>query len=290
MPAHRVRAAPRAPDGVAGRLRRRPHHRPGRAVPGPARRGPDLLQPGEAVRPGAADLLPVRTVGRGRRLHPGLLRHRDHGRGQRLDVPRLAPHGRDGDRRAAPRSRRWAAPGCTPPCRGAATTSPSTTPTRSSRPGPCCRTCPAPGRRRRRPTSRWRPPATLDAVDRARWRTPRATTCTTLIDALVDAESFFEVKPLFAPELIVGLRAARRPTGRHRGQQPDAARRHAVRRLVGQGGPLHLVVRRVQRAARVPRRRARLHDRHRRSSARASSATGRRWSPPSARPPCPRCR
>ena len=27
----------------------------------------------------------------------------------------------------------------------------------------------------------------------------------TLIEGLVDAESFFEVKPLFAPELIVGL-------------------------------------------------------------------------------------
>ena len=36
----------------------------------------------------------------GGRLHPELLRHRDHGRGQRLDVPGLAPHGRDGDQRA----------------------------------------------------------------------------------------------------------------------------------------------------------------------------------------------
>ena len=36
---------------------------------------------------------------RRRRLHPVVLRHRDHGRGQRLDVPRLAAHGRDGDRR-----------------------------------------------------------------------------------------------------------------------------------------------------------------------------------------------
>ena len=53
------------------------------------------------------------------------------------------------------------------------------------------------------------------------------------------------------------LRPARRPPGRRRGQQPDGARRRAVRRLVRQGGPLHLVVRRLQRAARVPRRRAR---------------------------------
>ena len=81
-------------------------------------------------------------------------------------------------------------------------------------------------------------------------RTPRATTCTRVIDALVDAESFFEVKPLFAPELIVGLRPARRAPGRGGGQQPDGAGRRAVRRLRRQGRPLHLVVRRLQRAAR----------------------------------------
>ena len=35
-----------------------------------------------------------------------------------------------------------------------------------------------------------------------------------LLDGVVDADSFFEVKPLFAPEVIVGLRAARgRPIG-----------------------------------------------------------------------------
>ncbi len=126
----------RAADLLAGRLRRRSHHRPGRAVPGSPRRRPDLLQPGAAVGPRAPDLLPVRAVGGRRRLHPELLRHRDHGRGQRLDVPGLAPHGRDGDRRASPRSRRWAAPACTPPCRAAATTWPSTTPTPSTRPRP----------------------------------------------------------------------------------------------------------------------------------------------------------
>ena len=36
---------------------------------------------------------------RGWRVHPGVLRHRDHGRRQRLDVPGLAPDGRDGGRR-----------------------------------------------------------------------------------------------------------------------------------------------------------------------------------------------
>ena len=50
---------------------------------------------------GAADLLPVRPVRGRRRVHPGLLRRRVHGRGQRVDVPRVAAHGRDGDRRDA---------------------------------------------------------------------------------------------------------------------------------------------------------------------------------------------
>ena len=70
-----------------------------------------------------------------------------------------------------------------------------------------------------------------------------------LIDGVVDADSFFEVKPLFAPEVIVGLRAARRTTGRDRRQQLDAQGRSALRRLVGQGGALHLVLRRVRHPA-----------------------------------------
>ena len=48
---------------------------------------------------GAAGLPAVRALGRRRRLHPRLLRRRDHARRQRLDVPRLAANGRDGDRR-----------------------------------------------------------------------------------------------------------------------------------------------------------------------------------------------
>ena len=78
----------------------RADHRPGADVPGPPRRRPDLPQRGEDVGPGAAGLRAVRPVGRRRRLHPGLLRRRDHARRQRLDVPRLAADGRDGDRRA----------------------------------------------------------------------------------------------------------------------------------------------------------------------------------------------
>ena len=88
-----------------------------------------------------------------------------------------------------------------------------------------------------------------------------------VIDGLVDAESFFEIKPLFAPELIVGLGRLDGQPGRHRRQQPDGQGRRAVRRLGRQGGPVHLVLRRVQHPAGVPGRRARLHGRHRRSSA-----------------------
>jgi hypothetical protein len=76
----------------------RAHHRPGAALPRPPRRRPDLLQPGQAVREGPPGVLPVRPVGRGRCLHPGVLRLRGHGRGQRLDVPGVTTHGRDGDR------------------------------------------------------------------------------------------------------------------------------------------------------------------------------------------------
>ena len=87
----------------------------------------------------------------------------------------------------------------------------------------------------------------------------RATSCPTeerraydmhkVIDALVDEDSFFELKPLWAKELIIGFARLDGDAGRHRRQQPDAPRRRAVRRLGRQGGALHLAVRRVQRAA-----------------------------------------
>ena len=64
----------------------------------PGRRGAGRIfyNQNRLVGPGAADLLPVRAVGRGRRVHPRVLRRRDHGRGQRVDVPRLTADGRDG--------------------------------------------------------------------------------------------------------------------------------------------------------------------------------------------------
>ena len=106
-----ARAAGRLPR----RLRGRPHHRPGRALPGPARRGPHLRQPGAALGPGAAGVLPVRAVGRGRCVHPRVLRRRVHGGGQRLDVPRLAADGGRGDRRGRDARRDGRRRACTRP-------------------------------------------------------------------------------------------------------------------------------------------------------------------------------
>ena len=86
-------------DGLPGRLGGGADHRPGADVPRPPRRRADLPQRGAPLRPGAAGLPALRPQRRRRRLHPGLLRRGDHARGQRLDVPRLAADGGDGDRR-----------------------------------------------------------------------------------------------------------------------------------------------------------------------------------------------
>ena len=84
-----------------------------------------------------------------------------------------------------------------------------------------------------------------------------------VLDALLDAGSFLEVHKRWAKELIVGYG---RLDGRVVGvvaNQPRAEGRRALRRLRRQGGALHPDLQRLQRAAALPRRRARLHDRHR---------------------------
>ena len=78
----------------------------------------------------------------------------------------------------------------------------------------------------------------------------------------IDEGSFVEIKKLFAKEIITGFA---RIDGRAVGivaNQPKWQGRRALRRLGRQGGALHLAVRRVQHPAALPRRRARLHDRH----------------------------
>ena len=250
------------PGVLAGRLGRRAPHRPGRAVPRSPGRRPHLLQPEPPVGTGAADLLPVRSVGRGRCVHPRVLRRRDHGRGQRVDVPRARRAWSRWWWGSAPRSRRWAARACTPRCRGAATTSRSTTPTPSRRPSAVRRTCRRAGAAIRRPTRRAircarSPPTSCPPTSASR------STCTMLLEGLVDADSFFEVKPLFAPEVIVGFGLLEgRPVG------------IVASNPVHKGGALF--VDSADKAARfiwccdafddparVPRRRARVHGRHR---------------------------
>ncbi len=203
-----------APDLLADRLGRRPHHRPGRALPRPSRRGAHLLQPGQAVGAGAPDLLPLRPVGRRWRLHPELLRHRDHGRGQRLACTWARPAWPRWSSASTPRSRRWAAPGMHATVSGCGDNLadddadaieqakawfsyfPQTWRERAAA---------VPGRRRRPGRS---PPTSCPP------RSATPTTCTTSSTRLVDAESFFELKPLFAPELVVGLgRLDGRPVG-----------------------------------------------------------------------------
>ena len=87
---------------------------------------------------------------------------------------------------------------------------------------------------------------------------------------------FFEVKPLFAPELIVGL-------GRLDGRPVGIVANNPAQK----GGVLFVdsadkaarfiwLLRRLQHPAGVPRRRARLHGRHRGRARRASSATAPR--------------
>ena len=81
------------------------------------------------------------------------------------------------------------------------------------------------------------------------------------IDGLVDDDSFFEVKPLFAAELVVGFARMDGETRRHRRQQLGGQGRGALQRLRRQGVAVHLAVRRVLDPAGLPRRRAGVHDR-----------------------------
>ena len=97
-----------------------------------------------------------------------------------------------------------------------------------------------------RAASRTRSPI---ARDRARRGAPRRTTCTRCSTRSSTTDSFFELKPLWARELIIGFARLDGNPGRHRREQPEASRWSAVRRLGRQGGALHLAVRRVQRAA-----------------------------------------
>ena len=83
-----------------------------------------------------------------------------------------------------------------------------------------------------------------------------------LIHAVVDDGVFLEVHRYFARNIVVGIRAARRPQRRHRREPARLSGRHAGHGLLGEGGALRALLRRLQHSARHLRRRARLHARH----------------------------
>ncbi len=263
-PAHpggRARA-PRA-DGLPRRLGGRADHRAGADVPRPPPRRPDLLPRGPALGRRAAGLRAVRPERRGRRVHPRLLRRRDHARRERLDVPRLAADGRDGHRRARlargdgrrqdahrrlglralPRQDRrgghrprQALPVLLPLALGG---------------GPARRAARA-GEGGRDADPRADPGGREQAVGHAR------------ADRRARRRG---VVPRGPQALGEGahhrLRAARRPRRRPRRQPAEVQGRRALRRLRRQGRALHLDLQRLRHPAAVPRRRPRLHDRHR---------------------------
>ena len=112
----------------------------------------------------------------------------------------------------------------------------------------------------------------------------------TVIETLVDGDSFLEVHKRWAKELIVGYARIDGHAGRDRGQPAQAEGRSALRRLLRQGGALHLDLQRLQHPAAVPRRRARLHDRHAGGARRHHQGRAPRWSPRCPRPPFPSSR
>ena len=233
---------------LPGRLGGRAHHRSDRHVPRAAPRRAHLPQPGAPVGRGAADLPAVRPVGGGRRLHPGVLRRGVHGRQERVDVPRLAAHGRDGDRREGHargdgrRAHALRGLGLRRPAgqeRAGLHRAPRATTS------PTCRSAPGetPPRGRAARAARRRPSASTRSCPPT---TTRPSTSPQVIDALVDEGSFFEVKKLFAREMVTGFARLDGRVGRHRRQPAEVEGRRAVRRLGRQGGALHLAVRRLR--------------------------------------------
>ena len=107
-----------------------------------------------------------------------------------------------------------------------------------------------------------------------------------VISRIVDDGEFFEVHEHYAQNIVVGLRPPRRLSGR-RGRQPAAAPgRGARHRLLGQGGALRALLRRLQHPPDHLHRRAGVPARAPHRSGAGSSATGRSCSTPSPRRRC----
>ena len=190
----------------------------------PGRRGAGRIFYNEVQLSGrrAAGLPALRPVRRRRRVHPGVLRRRGHGRRQRLDVPRLAAHGRDGDRREGDARGDGRRARCTAGLRLRRRARARPRRRRSASPGATSRTCPsqlragaagapaAPRRRRSTPIERDHPgrreqALRHDGADR-RARSTRA--------------RFFEIKQLCRQGADHRLRAHRR--ARRRASSPTS--------------------------------------------------------------------
>ena len=217
--------------------------------PGRRHAGPHLLQRGQAVGRGAAGLRAVRPERRGRRLHPGVLRRRDHARRQRVDVPRLAADGRDGDRREGLARGDGRGARCTPACRAAGTSS-----SKSDEEG-----IDLAKRYLGYFPSHWEeapPPAPPALRRRGRAADPRADP-RRREQAVGHARAARRARrrglvPRGPRALGEGadrrLRAARRARRRDRRQPAEVQGRRAVRRLRRQGRALHLDLQRVRRS------------------------------------------
>ena len=139
----------------------------------------------------------------------------------------------------------------------------------------------------RRAARRRRPIRSTDATPRSTAIVPddprSPTTCTTSSSRSSTTATFLEIQPGWAQNIIVGLRAARRPERRHRRAAAGGPGRRARHRRVDQGRAVRPDVRLLQRPAGDVRRRPGLPARRRRRSTAGSSATARSCCTPTAR-------
>ena len=151
------------------------------------------------------------------------------------------------------------------------------------------------------PASAWEPPpvtARTDPPDRREEallsivpRDPRKPyDMRRVLDAVLDRGSVFELGAPPRPSLISRAGPARRPPRRRARERPEALRRRADRRRVGQARALRRPVRPVPPAGRQPRRPAGLRDRHRRRARAARCGAERARCSPSTRRRCRGCR
>ena len=145
------------------------------------------------------------------------------------------------------RSRRWAARACTARSPAAATCwsrRGGAHRRRARLPRATCRSARARRRRRARRAAADADGKRIDEIIPADQN--KSFDMCAVIDELVDEGSFFEIKKLFAQEIVTGFARIDGRVGRHRRQPAQVEGRRALRRLGRQGRALHLAVRRVR--------------------------------------------